>query len=131
MDTNTTPGTDTPSDDLTTIAHAPAVVRAYTAAHLARDADAALARLAPDAVITDEGHTYTGEKSLRRFLTEAGTEFSYTDEVTAAARDGEVWVVGHHLEGDFPGGVVDLDYRFTLASERIARLDIVVGPDRR
>ncbi len=44
-----------------------------------------------------------------------------------AAGDGAVWVVGHHLEGDFPGGTADLDYRFALDGDRIQRLDIVVG----
>ena len=38
------------------------------------------------------------------------------------ARDGEIWVVGHHLEGDFPGGTADLDYRFALDGERIDHL---------
>ena len=33
-------------------------------------------------------------------------------------------MVTNHLEGDFPGGTVDLRYRFRLAGDRIARLDI-------
>jgi hypothetical protein len=32
--------------------------------------------------------------------------------------------VVHHLEGDFPGGVVDLHFRFTLRDALIARLVI-------
>lgn len=127
MDENTDTSTPTASEDLTAIGHLPSSVRELTTAHLARDADAVLAVLTPDAVITDEGHTYTGETSLRDFVTQAGAEFSYTDEITGGRRDGDVWVVGHHLEGDFPGGLVDLDYRFTLRGEHIARLDIVVG----
>ncbi|SER18161.1 nuclear transport factor 2 family protein [Microlunatus flavus] len=102
----------------------PATIRAFNAAHEARDADAALALMTPAAVITDEGNTYSGEDVLRRFIAEAGTEFTYTDDVTGAARDGEVWVVGHHLEGNFPGGTADLSYRFALDGDRIARLDI-------
>ena len=69
----------------------------------------------------------TGEESLRRFVSAAGAEFTYTSEVTGVRRDGEVWVVGHHLEGDFPGGSADVDHRFVLDGERIARLDIVLG----
>ncbi len=30
----------------------------------------------------------------------------------------------HHLEGNFPGGVVDLHFRFTLRDGQIARLVI-------
>jgi hypothetical protein len=33
-------------------------------------------------------------------------------------------VAVHHLEGDFPGGVVDLRFRFTLREGRIAELVI-------
>lgn len=114
---------DTTTDAIT-LDQLPTAVRAFTEAHAARDADAALALLTPGAVITDEGSTYRGEDVLRRFIAEAGTEFTYTDEVTGAARDGEVWVVRHHLEGDFPGGTADLGYRFALDGDRIERLDI-------
>jgi hypothetical protein len=33
-----------------------------------------------------------------------------------------VYVVSTHLEGDFPGGVVDLQQRFTLVGELVADL---------
>ena len=105
----------------------PSAVRAFTDAHAARDADAALALLTPDAVISDVGESFTGEESLRQFIREAGAGFSYTDEVTATRRDGGVWVVGHHLEGDFPGGSADLDDRFTLDGDLIRRVDIVLA----
>lgn len=104
----------------------PTTIRAFLAAHEARDADAALALMTEQAVITDVGEAFTGEEALRHFVSEAGTEFTYTDEVTAVGRDGDVWVVSHHLEGDFPGGTADLDYRFGLAGDHIDRLDIVV-----
>jgi ketosteroid isomerase-like protein len=105
----------------------PTTVRAFTEAHAARDADAALALLTPGAVISDVGESFSGEDSLRSFVSKAGAEFTYTDQITTVARDGDVWVVGHHLEGDFPGGTADLDYRFSLDGERIARIDIVLG----
>lgn len=114
---------DTNSD----IEQLPTTIRAFIEAHEARDADTALALLTPGAVISDVGESFTGEDSLRRFVSEAGAEFTYTDEITTVALDGEIWVVGHHLEGDFPGGVADLDYRFALEGEKIARLDIVPG----
>lgn len=120
----TTSGTTTSE---TTTSQLPPSVRTFVAAHAARDADGALAQLAPGAVVRDDGSTYTGEEQLRWFVTEAGTEFSYTDEITGTRRDGDVWVVTHHLEGDFPGGTVDLDHRFALAGEHVVRLDIVVA----
>ena len=60
-------------------------------------------------------------------MTEAGAEFSYTDDVTGVRRDGGTWVVAHHLEGDFPGGTADLDHRFVLNGELIERIDIVLA----
>jgi ketosteroid isomerase-like protein len=119
MDTNTNTNTNT--------AKLPAAIHAFLTAQAARDADAALALLAPGAVVSDVGESFSGEDSLRRFVSEAGAEFTYTSEVTAVGRDGETWVVGQHLEGDFPGGTADLDYRFVLDGELIERLDIVLG----
>ena len=109
-------------------AQLPTTIRAFLDAQDARDADAALARLSPGAVISDVGESFSGEDDLRRFVTEAGAEFTFTTEVTGVRRDGETWVVAHHLEGDFPGGTADLDYRFVLDGERIERLDMVVTP---
>ncbi|MEX0664731.1 MAG: hypothetical protein WD598_08170 [Acidimicrobiia bacterium] len=36
------------------------------------------------------------------------------------------WVVVNRLEGDFPGGVVDLRYRFAVTDGLISEL--VIGP---
>jgi ketosteroid isomerase-like protein len=105
----------------------PAVVRDYLAAHLAGDADAALRSFHRDAVVVDEGHTYRGHAEIRGFLLHAGSEFTYTTELTGAERvDDEHWVAVNHLEGDFPGGVADLRYRFTTDGGLIAEL--VIAP---
>jgi hypothetical protein len=105
----------------------PTTIRAFLQAQEARDADTALALLTPGAVISDLGETFSGEDSLRRFVSEAGAEFTYSTEITKVARDEKIWVVGHHLEGDFPGGTADLDYRFAVDGDRVERLDIVAG----
>jgi ketosteroid isomerase-like protein len=114
-------------DTNTHTAQLPLTIRAYLDAQEARDADAALTHLTPEAVISDVGESFSGEDGLRRFVTEAGAEFTVTTEITGVCRDGEIWVVSHHLEGDFPGGTADLDYRFALDGERIARIDIVLA----
>ena len=124
MDNHTDTSIHTTTD---TTAQLPGPIRAFVAAHESRDADAALAVLTPGAVISDVGESFTGQDALRRFVSEAGAEYSYTDEITRVARDGEIWVVAHHLEGDFPGGTADLDYQFALEGDRIGRVDIVLG----
>jgi len=103
----------------------PTAVVKYLAAHEARDLDAAMAFYAPDAAVTDEGHTYTGHAAIRGWLGSSGSEYTYTTRLTAAAAvdDGHYDAV-HHLEGDFPGGVADLHFRFSLRDDHIDRLVI-------
>jgi len=105
----------------------PATIRGYLAAHGARDADAALRAFTPTAVVIDDGTTYRGTEEIRGFLSRAGAEFTYTTTLVGAQRTDEAhWVATHHLEGNFPGGVVDLRYRFVLDGDRIAEL--VIAP---
>ncbi|HTR90724.1 MAG TPA: nuclear transport factor 2 family protein [Trebonia sp.] len=103
----------------------PAAITRYLIAHQARDLDTAIAHYAPDAVVTDEGRTYRGPGEIRAWLSRAASEYTYTIELTGAAKaDDRHYDVAHHLEGDFPGGVVDLHFRFTLRDALIARLVI-------
>ena len=105
----------------------PASIRGFLAAHVARDADSALRAFTPTAVVVDDGATYRGTDAIRRFLSEAGAEFSCTTDLVGAQRiDGAHWVVTNRLEGDFPGGVVDLRYRFAMDGDLIAEL--VISP---
>jgi ketosteroid isomerase-like protein len=122
--TDTTPtSTPTPVDP----AELPATVRAYLAAHDARDVDAVLACCTDDAVVVDEGRTYRGQPEIAGWMRRSASEYTYTSALTGAARiDGQRWIATKHLEGDFPGGVVDLDFRFTLRGDHIAEL--VIAP---
>lgn len=84
----------------------------------------ALATFTTDAVVTDEGRDYTGRDEIGAWLTAAAGEYTYTSKFTGAtATDAGVEVV-QHLEGDFPGGVVDLHFRFALDGALISRLVI-------
>ncbi|WP_369055346.1 nuclear transport factor 2 family protein [Kineococcus terrestris] len=103
----------------------PGTVRGFLAASTVHDADAASAFLAEDVVVVDQGETFRGGEQVRAFVRDAGAEFQYTTEQTGARRvDDEHWVVTLRLEGTFPGGVADLDYRFTLRGGLIAELVI-------
>ena len=105
------------------IADLPTTVREYLTAHTAGDTDAALAAFTADAEVTDEGVTHRGTEEIRRWLGKSSSEYTFTTELTGAERvDDEHWVAVSHLEGDFPGGVVDLRYRVTLRGDRIAAL---------
>lgn len=104
----------------------PAPIRDFLAARTDDDADAAIRTFGPDAVVTDDGHTFRGTEQVHDFLRDAGSEFTYTTDLVGTERTDDGWVVLHHLEGDFPGGVVDLRYRFVLADGLIQEL--VIAP---
>ena len=103
----------------------PATIRTFLVDHAARDADAAARAFAPTAVVRDQGETFRGSTEVLAFLRHQGGEFAYTTELLGGRRIDEThWVAVNHLEGDFPGGVADLDYRFTLADGLVAELEI-------
>jgi ketosteroid isomerase-like protein len=105
----------------------PAEIGDYLRAHRARDVDTALRAFTATAVVVDDGTTYRGTDEIRRFLSRAGAQFSYTTTLVAAERLGDAgWSATLRLEGNFPGGVVDLRYRFTMDGGHIAGL--VIAP---
>lgn len=84
-----------------------------------------LSAFATDAVVTDNGNSYAGHDEIHRWRTAESSEYTYTVEVSHVEMfDDSRYVVTNHLEGDFPGGVVDIIYRFTLADGLITRLEI-------
>jgi hypothetical protein len=101
----------------------PAVIDRYLRAHDRRDTDGALSTFAPNATVVDDGQRYVGPDRIREWLANVSTEFSYTRTLTGAdGVDADTWLVTNRLEGDFPGGVVDLGYRFRLTGDAIAEL---------
>jgi ketosteroid isomerase-like protein len=103
----------------------PELISRYLVAHQARDLDGAIACYTEDATVIDEGNTYRGPQQIRDWLATAASEYTYTIELTGARRiDEERYVAIHHLEGNFPGGVADLQFSFTLRDGRLSQLTI-------
>lgn len=112
------------SEDLATI-DVPDAVRRYLRAHTAGDLSGAAATFTPDATVTDDGGTHRGRSAITEWLGRTSGEYSYTTTLVGAEREGgDRCTVTQHLEGDFPGGTVDLHYRFTLDQGLISRLNI-------
>ena len=85
---------------------------------------------ASDAVVVDDGHEYASPDEIRDWLAHASTEFTYTRTFAGAeAVTPDTWLVTNRLEGNFPGGVVDLRYRFRIAGDLISEL--VIAPEAR
>jgi ketosteroid isomerase-like protein len=103
----------------------PETISSYLLAHQARDLDTAVGYYTEDASVIDEGNTYRGPQQIRDWLAASASEYTYTIELTGARRIDEThYVAFQHLEGNFPGGVVDLQFKFSLRKERISQLTI-------
>ena len=113
----------------------PPVICEYLAASDRGD-EAVVRCFAQDAVVVDEGREWQGTAAIRRWRATVATAYQYTVQVTGAKALGEAdgaerHDVHVHLEGNFPGGQVDLTDRFALRGGRIARLEIVPAEARR
>ena len=103
----------------------PAVITRYFAAQAARNFDTLVTLFADDAIVIDEGKTRRGTKEIRAWRENVASVYEYTTDLVGvkAADEGE-YVACVHLEGNFPGGTVDLHYRFTVDGDSIRRLEI-------
>jgi ketosteroid isomerase-like protein len=105
---------------------APDVITRYFAAQSARDFDTLVTLFAIDAVVIDEGQTRRGASEIRAWRENVASAYEYTTELVGLEAAGEdMYVARVHLAGNFPGGTVDLRYRFTVDGEQIRRLEIV------
>lgn len=103
----------------------PGVIEAYFKADKKGNAQAISECFTQDAVVVDEGNTYTGRGAIRQWMANASTNYTYTVEPFALVEEGGRTVVTSHLVGNFPGSPVDLRYVFVLKDGIIAELEIV------
>jgi len=76
-----------------------------------------------DAVVKDEGHTYSGRPAIQTWKEEA--KYQYTSELLACEQTDGKFVVTCRLTGNFPGSPVDLRFFFELENEKIVSLEII------
>lgn len=104
----------------------PAVIDRFLQATEAADWAAFAACFLPHGVVLDEGRTFVGRDEIRARRQATADAVTFTATVVArgaSGRDGFKLV--QHLEGDFPGGVVDLDFLFALRDDQIAALMVL------
>ena len=64
-------------------------------------------------------------QEIRAWRENVATVYEYTTELRGVQATGEgTYVARVQLEGNFPGGAVDLRYRFAVDSDSIRRLEI-------
>lgn len=103
----------------------PPVIVEYLAAQSEGTVPRIAATFVDDAQVTDEGNLYEGAQRIHEWLTRAASQYTYTTTLIGQRQeDPDTWVVTARLQGNFPGGVADLRYRFTVRDEKISRLII-------
>ena len=102
----------------------PSAIATYFEADRNGDAAAVANCFTAEAIVRDEGHTYTGRDAIGEWKARSGKKYSYTAEPFAIASDGDRTVVTSHLVGNFPGSPVDLRYLFTITPKGVSALEI-------
>jgi hypothetical protein len=102
----------------------PEPIAAYFAADR-RDGEAIARCFTQDAVVKDEGHTYTGVMAIKQWKEESATKYTYTSEPFALRRRDGTVIVTSRLTGNFPGSPIDLRFFFHLERGKIAFLEII------
>ena len=108
----------------------PTIISDYMAASDAGSIDAIVMCFTDDAVVVDEDQEWRGRPRIREWRERVANAYEYTVEVRGAIDRGQVdglerHDVYTHLEGNFPGGTVDLTNQFVLRDGSIAHLAIV------
>ena len=101
----------------------PDPIAAYFAADQ-RSADAISHCFTAQAVVKDEGHTYTGLDAIKAWKAAASAAYIYTSEPFAMEQAGGFHVVTSRVTGNFPGSPLNLRFRFRLERGLIASLEI-------
>lgn len=110
---------------MTSIPQLPPVVEKYLDTTPNTDPAAVAALFAENATVVDDGHTHEGRAAIISWRDDVAAAFTYTATQLRVEQDGDALVVVQRIEGDFPGGRVDLANRFTVdADDRISSLRI-------
>ncbi|CAM3618712.1 hypothetical protein [Nocardioides zeicaulis] len=121
---DTTASTDTTTFDWDAL---PEVLASYLRAHVAQDFATAMTYLAEDVAVLDDGKTLHGRQATFEVFDRSAQDYRVETTLGSVSRPADdVWEVGSHLSGDFPGGEVDLRMIFTLADDTIQQLEITV-----
>jgi len=108
----------------------PAPIARYLEAANTDDADAVAACFTTDAHVLDEARDHDGSAAIRSWAADARRRYSFHTEPRSFEPDPDGGTVTARLTGDFPGAPADLRYRFRLAGDRIADLEITLRDPR-
>lgn len=95
----------------------PPAVAAYFELMDAADKTPVVDVFSDDAVVKDDGHSYPGRESILGWLVGAASEYTTTSTLLSTHEDGSATVVLQLLEGNFPGGRVELVHTFLIGPD--------------
>ncbi len=102
-----------------------ALIRRYFELDADRDIDSIVALFSIDATVVDEGETRHGIAEIRAWQIGPASKYTYTTQILdTVALAPERYRITGRLTGDFPGGIAELKWDFTVAAGRITRLAI-------
>jgi hypothetical protein len=102
----------------------PTPIRTYFTAQAPQDGADFSAAFAPGAIVHDEGAYHHGPDQIRDWWQKAkAKDRHHAEPVDLTAQDGRT-VIRARVSGDFPGSPAILTFTFSLADDRITRLEI-------
>jgi NAD(P)-dependent dehydrogenase (short-subunit alcohol dehydrogenase family) len=108
----------------------PAAIARYIEAANTSDASATAACFTSDAHVLDEGRNHHGSAAIHDWVVEAQRRYSFHADARSFEPAPDGGIVTAHLTGDFPGAPADLRYKFRLADDRVADLEITLRDPR-
>jgi SnoaL-like domain len=105
----------------------PEIVARYLRAHVVQDYATAMTYLSEDVTVIDNGHVLHGREDTLEVFEKSANDYEVETTLHSVLEPAnDVWEVGTHLSGNFPGGEVDLRMLFTLLDGAIQKLEITV-----
>jgi hypothetical protein len=89
------------------------------------DSEAVARCFTENAVVKDDGCTYTGLAAIKKWKAETTTKYTYTSTPFASGQEEGKTIVTSLVAGNFPGSPVNLRYFFGLEDNKIASLEII------
>ena len=112
------------NEEVPHVGRASQTYRRYIAAENAGDTEALVQCFTSDAVVRDEHQTIEGLAAIKQWKAETARKYRHTIEPLAFTQKDDKIIVTNRLTGNFPGSPVELEFVFTLDSNKIASLEI-------
>ena len=102
----------------------PSVVQAYVDSTNRHDVAAVPSCFSDGAVVHDESREYRGHKEIEDWVATTIEKYKFQIKPLGASGGEVETLVAMEVSGTFPGSPITLDYRFTIAGDKISSLTI-------